>query len=329
MNQEVSSFLAAALECSVFCSPLQPGLTVEELIEVASRAGYQKGEVMDALLRVTTRYFGQKLLLPSPTTMSSWVFLAPEDPDFRNFDAFDFVINELNTLAKAEGAARAAILRDVVVERAAAKGIDHRDIQLAITYQVMASILAEKDGVLRFPNGQGVRALPSDQLRSTPQHTHRKPWRKKAYPLVKDIIERRSDGRPNYAEPLDAFADQLDSLNYGHFRLWWKQTVAELRQTDPNTAPTSSSVLAAALVEGVLTFVVNHARNMGRGVFQSKDFERPPRNWKIDDLVASATTGGATAILDTPTKNRAETLIRSRQRIHAGRFLSEFPNGPP
>jgi hypothetical protein len=255
--------------------------------------------------------------------------LAPEDPDFRNFDAFDFVINELNILAKAEGAAHATLLRDVVVERAVAKGISHHDIQLAITYQVMANILVEKDGVLRFPNGHGVRALPSVQLRSGPQHIQQKPWRKKAYPLVKDVIDRRSDGRPNYAEPLDAFADQLDALNHGQFRLWWKQTVAELRQANPNTAPTSSSVLAAALVEAALTFVVNHARGMGLGVFQSKDFERPPRNWKIDDLVTSAATGGATAILDTPTKNRAETLIRSRQRIHAGRFLSEFPNGPP
>lgn len=75
--------------------------------------------------------------------------------------------------------------------------------------------------------------------------------------------------------------------------------------------------------------MVKHARESGLGVFQSKDFDREPRTWKIDDLVSSAATGSTTAILDLQTKNRAETLIRNRQRIHAGRMLSEFPGGPP
>jgi hypothetical protein len=146
---------------------------------------------------------------------------------------------------------------------------------------------------------------------------------------VKDVVDRRSDGRPKHAEPLDAFVEELDKLGYGKFRLWWNQTVAELRQTDPNSAPVSASVLAAALVEGSLTFVVKHARDKGLGVLQSKDFARDARTWKIDDLVSSAATGGGSAILDHQTRNRAETLIRSRQRIHAGRMISEFPGGPP
>ncbi len=103
--------------------------------------------------------------------------------------------------------------------------------------------------------------------------------------------------------------------------------VAELRHTDPNAAPLSASVLAAAIVEGALTFIVNHARK--RGLFQSKDYEKDPRTWKIDDLLASAASGGPSAILDLQVKARAETLIRTRQRIHAGRMLSEFPGGPP
>ena len=45
--------------------------------------------------------------------------------------------------------------------------------------------------------------------------------------------------------------------------------------------------------------------------------------------MTSAAPGGPAAILDLQTKARAETLIRTRQRIHAGRMLSDYPAGPP
>ena len=45
--------------------------------------------------------------------------------------------------------------------------------------------------------------------------------------------------------------------------------------------------------------------------------------------MASAASGGPSAVFDLQVKARAETLIRSRQRIHAGRMLSEYPSGPP
>ena len=40
MNQELIAFLKAALECSVYVAPLEPGLTYDELIEVGKGAGY-------------------------------------------------------------------------------------------------------------------------------------------------------------------------------------------------------------------------------------------------------------------------------------------------
>jgi hypothetical protein len=52
----------------------------------------------------------------------------------------------------------------VIVERAVAKGVLRHDIEAAITYQVMAKMLTEKDGVLRFPNIHGARGVPSEQL---------------------------------------------------------------------------------------------------------------------------------------------------------------------
>ena len=74
-------------------------------------------------------------------------------------------------------------------------------------------------------------------------------------------------------------------------------------------------------------FIVKHARSKGQ--FQSKDYERDPKTWKIDDLIASAASGGSSAILDLSARARADTLVRTRQRIHAGRMLSDYPGGPP
>ena len=91
----------------------------------------------------------------------------------------------------------------------------------------------------------------------------------------------RPDGRPKFAEPLDAFAEELDKLGYGPFRLWWKQIVAEVRRGDAQSSPVPLSVLAAALVEGALTFVVTHARALGLGVMGSKRFEESSTTWRM------------------------------------------------
>jgi alpha-beta hydrolase superfamily lysophospholipase len=79
----------------------------------------------------------------------------------------------------------------------------------------------------------------------------------------------------------------------------------------------------------VLTFVVRHAQKLGLATLGSTDFTRPSKTWKIDDLVNSAAHGGSDAILDPQTKNRADGLIFTRQRVHAGRMLQEYPNGVP
>jgi hypothetical protein len=104
--------------------------------------------------------------------------------------------------------------------------------------------------------------------------------------------------------------------------------VGEYKQASRQTASVTVAVLAAALVEGVLTFVVKHARSKGLAVFRSSDFDGEPRSWKVEKLIASAASGGDEAILDQATKLRAEGLVQTRQRIHAGRMLSDIPTGP-
>jgi hypothetical protein len=327
MNQEIVSLLKAALEASVYLSPRNPGLSFQELAEVAKRAGYLEGEVNDALRHAGLSFFGSPQVKPLEQDATQWVFFFDEDPDYKNFHALDVVFDELNLQLRSEGEARAAIERSVLVERGVAKGLSRHDMEVAVTVLVMSNQLAEKNDIVRFAQRGGtVRQLPS-VTRSIHRYKTAKPNLARAYPLVKDVLERREDGRPRYVEPLDAFGDELERLGYGRFRIWWTQMVSEMRQSNPISTSVAITVLAAALVEGALTFIVKHARSTGR--FQSNDYEKDPRNWKIDDLVKSASAGGSDAILDRQACARAEALIRARQRIHAGRMLSEFPAGPP
>jgi hypothetical protein len=315
MNQEVIKFIQEALECSVFIAPKEPGLTFDEVLEIGKKIGLQAGEIGDALPFAAKVYIGVKMLLPSDNAMAAWCLYFPETPDYRNFAAFDFVVSQLNTSVRAEGARNARLERTLLLS--ARSRSTSRETTSRITMQVMAGQLTDDDGVLRFPSGQwqGERGLPSATLQAQSRgHATRRDSRARLHPHVKDVIERRTDGRPKYAEPLDAFAEELDKLGYGSFRLWWKQIVAELRCGDVQCSPVSVSVLAAALVEGALTFIVKHAHGLGLGVFGSRTFDDNPRTWRIDDLVTSAAAGREAAILDAPTKNRAEALIRTRSK---------------
>jgi hypothetical protein len=308
-------------------------LTYDEVMEVGKRVDFQAGEIGDALQQIAVQQVTilqvQNRLLPDRSTVTMMgIFALREEPDYRNFAALDFVCSELNASIRAEGARNARLERSVVVERAVAQGIPRNDIEAAITIFVLCQQLIKKDGLLGRNGGQYL-PLPSEQQARAVGQAISKAARARAYPIVKDVIERRSDTRPKHVEPLDAFADELDKLGYGQFRLWWNQTVAELRRGDTQSSPVSVCVLAAALVEGALTFVVKHARKLGLGVLGSKTFEGDPRSWRIDDLVRSAAAGGDSAILDAAAQQRADGLIRIRQRIHAGRMLSDYPGGPP
>lgn len=329
--QKLASFVQAALECSVFVAPTEPGLTVDEILEIGKRAGFLQGELGDAIAQLHTqrRHVGNRLL-PSESTTVTWsIFHCREEPELRNVQAFDFVFSEFNSLIRSVGAAAAQMEHAALVERGAAAGFERHDIEVAITVLTLTNQLVRAGSILRRTHGFVYEPLPSEQLARSAGPAVRKERRAAALPLVRDVVARRTDGRCRSIEPLDAFAEALKSLGYEAFRLWWQQIVAELRQSHGSTAPVTVCVLAAALVEGALTFVVRHARTVGLGVLGSKTFEGDPRTWRIDDLVASASFGGQSAIFDPPTRDRADRLIQIRQRIHAGRMLSQHPGGPP
>lgn len=325
------AFLKACLECSIYAAPTDPGLTFEEMLEAGRSIGLQPGEISDALPQVTDVYRGPRLMPHSNDCVMWLIFSIPETPDYRNSSAFDFVFKEMHESARTNGAQNVRLERSVIVERAAARQIPRNDTQVAITMMVLNGILVEQDGIVRYAGGREGFAAPRTQLaqQRNQMASRRNESRERAYSAVKDVIARRTDGRPKSAEPFEAFAEMLETLGYGPFRLWWTQMVAELRQASTQTSPVTSTVLAAALVEGALTFVVAHARELGLGVLGSKTFEGSPTKWRLEDLVSSATYGNDAAIVDKSTHARASMLISARQRIHAGRMLTDFPGGPP
>lgn len=327
----LTAFFKTCLESSVYISPIDPGLTYEELLEVGSRVGHQQGEMQDALAQVGSRHRGSARLLPSAVDTVMWLsFLHPEDPDFRNPAAFDFVFDEVLKVVRENGARNAKIERNAVVERGVANGLPRTDVQAAVAVLILVGQATETNGILSLAPGAANLMTSTSQLAQHPaRRAPRNDLRARAYALAKDVIDRRTDGRPKSAEPFDAFAEELEKLGYGAFRMWWMQTVAELRQASSQTSPVTATVLSAALVEGALTFIVKHARALSLGPMGSKSFEGNSTTWRFDDLVSSAASGKESAILDNATQLRASILGRSRQRIHAGRMLSEFPGGPP
>lgn len=330
MNREITSFLHETLMCSVFANPLDPGLTYDEVIAAGRQAGYLDGEIGDAARNVLDNYIARDRYIPQPHAFTLLLSGFGEDPELLDYDAIDFVYAELNQQVRAVGTANARVDRNVMVEKAVSAGLDRNAIEAAITSYILGGSLKDNKGSISFAYTSGQMALPGEQSRqSRRNHVTKRPFRAKALQIVRDIIARRSDGRSLQAEPLDAFAEALERIGFKPFRMWWTQTVSELRSSDPNSAPVSCVVLSAALVEGALTFAAKHSRDRQLGAFQSSNFDGEPRNWKAEKLIESASAGGASALLTPPLRARAEHLNKTRQRVHAGRMLGDYPAGPP
>jgi hypothetical protein len=87
------------------------------------------------------------------------------------------------------------------------------------------------------------------------------------------------------------------------------------------------TVLAAALGEAALSFVVRRAQ--AAGLMKSIDLSKP-RGWRFVDLIKGAKSGDPNvgALLDERSAQRCLDLNDARQRIHAGFLIDTAPAGP-
>jgi len=332
MEGGVDDFIRAAVECALLSSPRDPGLTLDELLEVGERAGYRPGQLRDAVSRVrlSQRRGSRLLYLERTGALLSADFNTALDPEPRNVEAFDFVRQVLQELADEVGETQAKLPRDILVERGVQTGLTRSDLEVALTVTIRDGILVQTEDVVSHARHQLRYILPSAQIA---QYAHHERYVSDAStvaqvrPLVEDAVARRSDGRPLSMNPLAAFADRLEALHHGRFRAWWLQKHGELRLLDPSLQPVAVTVLAASLAEAALTFVVPRAA--AAGLMRLVDPNKP-RSWRFVDLIKGAKSGDPAVrpLLDERTALRCLDLNDARQRIHAG-FLIDAPVSGP
>src|ERR1019366_3921330 len=251
-------FIEDALECSVYVAPRDHGLTLAEIHEAAKQAGYRPGEINDALASPLIRLSGARYLPPAGFGLQRGLtaqFNFDFKPDFRNFEAFEFVRTELAELAREVGRAQAALPRDTLVERGALKGHERQAIEIAIAVHLLEGFFYEKDGSIGIANDKANSPLPSAQRAEGRRPQIDRPHLARLHDIVRDVVLRRNDGRPAASDPLDAFEATLSSLGHARFRTWWVQKRHELRIADQGTQPTTVLILAASLGEAALAFV--------------------------------------------------------------------------
>lgn len=324
--EDAERFVRAALEASFYASPSEPGLTRDELVRLGSSFDKFEGEIGDAIRllerRASFAWRGERIRPQIDLSkLSDFNYTFESDP--RRWEAFEFVFTSLDEAARRFGRDRASVERSVLIEQGIAEGFTRQDMELAISGLLLDEHVEDVDGRVKITLRGSSWARPSVTFRQRQRHESRHPfgdWLTKLLVPVQDIVSRRTDGRPASVEPLGAFGERLDSLGHGSFKTWWALLVGELRTLEPSRNPTALTVLAAALAEAALSFVV--ARAQREGATLSKNLDASPRNWKFEALAASAKSG-QNPILDQQLYERCMRLNALRQRIHAGRLIED------
>jgi hypothetical protein len=125
--REIDSFVLAALEASMLVRPRDHGLTRDELVEAGGRLGLRPGELADAINRQLGQadWATRRLQLQGPQVIGLNADFNDElDPDYRDFASFEFVRQELQTLAAEHGEAAAKLTRDVLIQRGVQRGLE-------------------------------------------------------------------------------------------------------------------------------------------------------------------------------------------------------------
>lgn len=327
-SSRVSDFLLTAFEASIYVSPESPGLTLDELDEAGDRLGIKRGEIRDTLgqIGIEPRI---PLDMSRPSESLRYRLLwwnQTRTPEPRNERAFEFIYTLFDDLAREHTRAAARVERSVLANRGKPNGISEHDMQVAITALLYGGILREDSTGLIGSTYQGI-VRPSLQTGDSGGRRPVKPeFLGRLMEVIKDIVKRRSDGRPAAAEPIAAFERELARLGHDYFESWWRQTAAEFRTADANLMPTTVVVLAATLCEGALVFIMKHAQHE-RLSMPETSLGADPKGWKFDKLVDAACKGAAPVFSGQPrdqlAAKRAKELNFMRHRIHAGRVLDE------
>jgi hypothetical protein len=325
-QRRLEQWLQGVLLATVFADPEHPGLTRDELLELARPEGFGTAELLEHRVLAGCKTYSGRFLPSGTMTLDLTYFHDAQEGDPRNIAAYQWVLEQFSELTKEYGIQRARLPLAVLLERTPNTEFSKADVHAAVVSYILEGDMVEEEGTLRL---QKPITTPRQQLAS--QGGQQQRGRRRAPHLVapvlaqvRDLVGRRTDGRAMSSDPIRAFGDKFAELVGSNQRLWWEQQVNELKTLNPHTHPTMMLVAAASLVEGALTALVGRARELtGGGAFGSREFDRPPKDWKLEGLLKAARqaeTGIFTSQTE-PLYRDALRLNENRQRIHFARFL--------
>lgn len=326
-HRTIEHWLKGVLLATVFVDPENVGLTREELLELASRQGFGKAEVLEHHALARCRQFERRWIPSEIMVLDLIHFHDAQDGDPRNLEAYQWVLDQFDEQIREHGLQRAKIPLNVLVERGSAAGFSKVDVLAAVVSYVLEGSMVEEDQAVRCQKPIfGPKAQLAQQ--GGQQNRGRRNDRHPVAPVlaqVRDIVARRKDGRPISTDPIRAFGARFSELAGANRRIWWEQQASELRTSNPHTHPTMMLVCAASLIEGALSAVVKRARELTSGAaFAGREFESPT-NWKLESLLRGAKHPSA-GIFTNETDalyQDAKRLNENRKRIHFAQYLLE------
>jgi hypothetical protein len=321
-TQRLREWVTNVLLAAVFADPENPWLTLEELREAARPEGFGSAEVHQLARALSTNDGRHFQSLATSVFTGILMFDEQWEDDPRDRATFQFVWDQFTALIREHGLPRTSIPQSVLLERARTSGLIREQAHVAIAALIIQESLVLEDGVLRCV--KPLMASPRDQLSGgISRNTGRRYPVTAALAPIRDLVARRGDGRPLSTNPIQAFGPVFTRLVGETRRIWWEQEVNELLTLNPQTHPTKILVGAASLIEGAFSALVGTARKLTGGTaFAGRDYDKPARSWKLEDLLKAAKHPSA-MILDEKLYQAADRLNTDRQRIHFARFLMD------
>lgn len=309
-----------ALTATFFISPRDHGLSFAELLELGKSHDFRHGELLDAVNGAsehTLQGGHSRYKLGDNYILDLVNFHGYSEDDLRSIDCFEYVWKYLHELDRDAGRGKGRVNRGILIQDGCDKALPKDGIETAIGIYLHFDMLKLVDEDIQNGKLSSWGDGPKSQLAAGDSRLNRRSGAKKLLSEVRDIILRRTDGRPLSKEPIEAFLEALDSLGLSNLKSWWNAIASDLRRASPDTAPTSVIVLSAALGEAALCAVGQRARCEGDSM-KGMDWDKP-KTWKFESLIHAAKRGQA-PIFDGTLGARAIRLNELRQRIHAGRF---------
>lgn len=327
VHTEVAETIKLGLEATVYESPDAEGLSRREIIELCERFGFREGEILDALGQLQNgqkveEFFRHDLItLPQDYIYFLVAHFGFKEEDPRNLRLMAGILQCLEKDAKDLGRGNVSISVSTLARRLAEEfQVSEQDVRVHIRLLEKYRCFSISGDYIEKPNQNSCSPKFVESI-SAGQREGRRDGRRFAQirGTVREIISRRNSGKPISTDPIKAFEEKFDLLKAKPLYAWWNAMVAEWKDLDDRRNSVSVLTLSASLCEGALAFFA--ASGIHSGLTMTQKLPSDPRQWKLEALISAASTGGTTALLVDPLRQRLVELNERRKALHPGSFI--------